>query len=61
MNSNKCKTREELLEKTFKLLRQSMNLNNKMLREQKINFLISILLHIVWFLLGMFWGIRLWC
>ena len=46
---------------TEKLLKESMNLNRKMLSNIKFNFWLSILLNITWFLLGMLWGIRLWC
>jgi len=52
----------KLIEKMDKdLLKKSMWLNRKMLREMKEQFWISILLHILWFLLGMFWGARLLC
>jgi len=43
------------------LLKRSMRLNYKMLRQMKEHFWTSIVLHILWFLLGMFWGARLLC
>ena len=37
--------------------KQSLNLNKKMLREMKLWVWINLLLYVVWFLLGMTWGI----
>jgi len=52
----------KLIEKMDKdLLKKSMWLNRKMLRQMKEHFWTSIVLHILWFLLGMFWGARLLC
>ena len=53
--------REKLIKETFELLKRSNNLNRRILKDLKFNFWLSLLLHFTLFLLGMYWGITLWC